>query len=154
MEVILLEKITNLGDLGDKVSIKPGYARNYLLPQGKAVHATPDKIKEFEARFAALKKASEEKLIAAEARAESLKELKISMSCKAGDGGRLFGSVGVQNIISAISEAGVKVDKHEITIPNRIIRNTGEYPIKINLHPDVGVTIYINVVPKNKNTVQ
>ncbi len=145
MEVILLEKIANLGDLGDKVAIKNGYGRNYLVPQGKAVPATAEKIKEFEARRAELEKAATEKLAAANSRANALAKLEIVISHKAGEEGKLFGSVGTQNIAEAITEAGEKVEKHEVRMPDGVIRHVGVYDIDINLHTDVVVTMSINI---------
>lgn len=137
MEVILLEKIANLGGLGDKVSIKAGYARNYLVPQGKAVSATADKIKEFEARRAELEKVAAEKLAAAQTRENALNKVEIVISHKAGDEGKLFGSVGTQNIADAITAAGVKIEKHEVRMPDGVIRHIGSYEIDITLHTDV-----------------
>ena len=146
MEVILLEKTANLGNLGDKVTIKAGYGRNYLIPQGKAVAATPAKIKEFEERRAELEKQAAEKLAAATSRGEAISKLSVSIAHKTGDEGRLFGSVGTQNIADAITAAGVKVEKHEVRLPNGVIRNIGEYNIAFNLHADVVVTLPIKVV--------
>lgn len=146
MEVILLEKIANLGNLGDKVTIKAGYGRNFLIPQGKAARATPAKIKEFEERRAELEKQAAEKLAAATARGEALSKLQISIAHKTGDEGRLFGSVGTQNIAEAVTAAGVKVEKHEVRMPNGVIRQVGEYDIAINLHTDVVVTLPIKIV--------
>ncbi len=146
MEVILLEKTANLGNLGDRVTIKNGYGRNYLIPQGKAVAATPAKILEFEQRRAELEKLSAERLASATARGESLSKLGIVIKHKTGDEGRLFGSVGTQIIAEAITIAGVKVEKHEIRLPNGVIRNIGEYDVDINLHTDVVITLPIKVV--------
>lgn len=146
MEVILLEKIANLGNLGDKVSIKPGYGRNFLIPQGKATMATPAKIKEFEERRAELEKQAAEKLAVATARSEALSKLDVVIAHKTGDEGRLFGSVGTQNIAEAVTAAGVKVEKHEVRLPNGVIRNIGEYNIAFNLHSDVVVTLPIKIV--------
>lgn len=146
MEVILLEKVPNLGDLGDKVSIKAGFGRNYLVPQGKAVAATADKIKEFEARRAELEKAAAEKLVAAKARATKLESVTVSITHKAGEEGKLFGSVGTQNIADAITEAGAKVEKHEIRMPDGVIRHVGRYDIAINLHTDVTVTKTVEII--------
>ena len=146
MEVILLEKTANLGNLGDKVTIKAGYGRNYLIPQGKAVAATPAKIKEFEERRAELEKQAAEKLAAATSRGEAISKLSVSIAHKTGDEGRLFGSVGTQNIADAITAAGVKVEKHEVRLPNGVIRNIGEYDIAINLHTDVVVTLPVKIV--------
>lgn len=145
MEVILLEKIANLGGLGDKVTIKAGYGRNYLIPSGKAVAATQQKIAEFEARRAELEKAAAEKLAAAKARAEALSKLQIVITHKAGDEGRLFGSVGTHNIAEAITAAGVAIEKSEVRLPHGAIRHVGEFPIDINLHTDVVVTLPITI---------
>jgi large subunit ribosomal protein L9 len=145
MEVILLEKIANLGNLGDKVVIKPGYGRNYLIPYGKAVAATASKIAEFEARRAELEKAAAEKLGAAQARAEALSKLQVVITHKAGDEGKLFGSVGTHTIAEAITEAGVAVAKHEIRLPQGVIRQIGEYQVDIVFHTDVVVKLPIKV---------
>jgi len=145
MEVILLEKIANLGNLGDKVTIKAGYGRNYLVPQGKAVAATAEKIKEFEARRAELEKAAAEKLATAQARAEVLGKLEVLITHKAGDEGKLFGSVGTQTIAEAITTAGSKVDKNEVRMPEGVIRHVGDYEININLHTDVVVAVPVKV---------
>ncbi|MGZ8187036.1 MAG: 50S ribosomal protein L9 [Methylobacter sp.] len=145
MEVILLEKIANLGNLGDKVAIKSGYGRNYLIPQGKAVAATAKKIAEFEARRAELEKAGIAKLNAAQARANALSKLQVVITHKAGDEGKLFGSVGTQSIADAITEAGSAVEKHEVRLPQGAIRQIGEYQIDINLHTDVVVTMSIKI---------
>lgn len=146
MEVILLEKIANLGNLGDRVTIKSGYGRNYLIPQGKAAMATAAKIKEFEERRAELEKQAAEKLAAATARGEAISKLNVTIAHKTGDEGRLFGSVGTQNIAEAVTAAGVKVEKHEVRMPNGVIRQVGEYDIAINLHTDVVVTLPIKIV--------
>jgi len=149
MEVILLEKVANLGVLGDKVSVKSGYARNYLIPQGKATAATDKKIAEFEARRAELEKINLEKLQAAQARGEVLAKLHISIAHKAGEEGRLFGSVGTHNIAEAITATGVEVGKHEIRMPHGAIRHIGDYDVDIALHTDVVVTLSIKVVAED-----
>ncbi len=149
MEVILLEKVINLGDLGDKVTIKSGYGRNYLVPQGKAVAATEDKIKEFEARRAELEKVAAEKLAAANARANALEKLTIVITHKAGEEGKLFGSVGTLNIADAITEAGAKVEKHEVRMPDGVIRHLGTYDIDVNLHTDVVKTMSIEIAAED-----
>jgi large subunit ribosomal protein L9 len=148
MEVILLEKIANLGNLGDKVSIKSGYGRNYLVPQGKAVPATATKIAEFEARRAELEKAAVEKLNAAQARANALGKVNVVITHKAGDEGRLFGSVGTQNIAEAFTAGGVAVEKHEIRLPHGAIRHIGEYEIDVTFHTDVTVKTTITIAPE------
>ncbi|MCQ8105645.1 50S ribosomal protein L9 [Methylomonas sp. SURF-2] len=146
MEVILLEKIANLGNLGDRVTIKAGYGRNFLIPQGKAAKATAAKIKEFEERRAELEKQAAEKLAAANARGEAIGKLSITIAHKTGDEGRLFGSVGTQTIAEAITAAGVKVEKSEVRMPNGVIRQVGSYDIDINLHTDVVVSLPIKIV--------
>ncbi|MCX7088548.1 MAG: 50S ribosomal protein L9 [Methylococcales bacterium] len=146
MEVILLEKINNLGNLGDKVNIKSGYGRNYLVPQGKAVPATAKKIEEFEARRAELEKAAAEKLAAAQARLAALGKLDVVIAHKAGDEGKLFGSVGTHTIADAITVAGVKVEKHEVRLPHGVIRQIGNYAVDIHLHTDVIATMSIKVI--------
>lgn len=148
MEVILLEKIANLGNLGDKVTIKAGYGRNYLVPQGKAVAATTKKIAEFEERRAELEKTAIEKLHAAQARADALSKLTVVITHKAGDEGRLFGSVGTHNIAEAITAAGVAVEKHEIRLPHGAIRHIGDYDIDITMHSDVIVTLPVKIAPE------
>ena len=148
MEVILLEKIANLGNLGDKVAIKAGYGRNFLIPQGKAVAATTTKIAEFEARRAELEKLAAEKLTAAQARADAVSKLQILIEQKAGEEGKLFGSVGTQNIADAITSAGVAIERHEVRLPDGVIRHVGEYDIAITLHTDVVVTLPVKVAPE------
>jgi large subunit ribosomal protein L9 len=145
MEVILLEKVTNLGNLGDKVNVKAGYGRNYLLPKGIAVAATAAKIAEFEARRAELEKAAADKLKTAQTRADALSKLEIVIPHKAGDEGKLFGSVGTQNIAEAISAAGVSVEKQEIRLPHGAIRQTGDYTVDIHLHSDLVTPVTIKI---------
>ena len=146
MEVILLEKIANLGNLGDKVTIKSGYGRNYLVPQGKAVPATVTKIAEFEAHRAELEKAAHEKLVSAQKIGNELSKIQVEIAHKAGDEGRLFGSIGTHNIAEAITTAGIAIEKHQIRLPHGTIRHIGEYAIDINLHSDVIVTLTIKIV--------
>ncbi|MBF7731004.1 50S ribosomal protein L9 [Pseudomonas sp. N040] len=146
MEVILLEKIANLGNLGDKVNVKSGYGRNFLLPQRKATAATAENIAAFELRRAELEKAAAEKKASAEARAAQLNELQISIPAVAGDEGKLFGSIGTTDIAEAITAAGVEVEKSEIRMPNGTIRNLGEFDINVHLHTDVEATVKVVVV--------
>ncbi|MEQ1739211.1 MAG: 50S ribosomal protein L9 [Methyloglobulus sp.] len=148
MEVILLEKIANLGNLGDRVSIKAGYGRNYLVPKGKAVPATAKKIAEFEASRAELEKAAEAKLSAAQSHAEKLSKLQIVITHKAGDEGRLFGSVGTHNIAEAINQAGGVIEKQQIRLPHGTIRHVGDYDVDVSLHSDVTVTMSIKIAPE------
>ncbi|HET8850492.1 MAG: 50S ribosomal protein L9 [Marinobacter sp. 34-60-7] len=146
MEVILLEKVANLGSLGDKVKVKSGYGRNFLLPYGKAVPATADNVKAFEARRAELEKAAADKLAAAQARAEALEGASVTISSKAGEEGKLFGSIGVRDIADAVSANGTAIEKSEVRLPEGPIRVTGEYEIELQLHTDVEVTIKLAVV--------
>ncbi len=149
MEVILLEKIRNLGALGDKVNVRAGYGRNYLIPQGKAVPATEENIKFFEEKRAELEKKAAETLAAAQTRMEKLLEVgSITITAKAGDEGKLFGSVGTRDIAEAIVEAGVEIQKAELSMPMGAIRNTGDFEIGVQLHSDVSGTITISVVPE------
>ena len=147
MQVILLDKIAKLGGLGDQVEVKSGFARNYLLPQGKAVIASKANIEHFEARRAELEKQLAEALAAAEARAAKLTELaEVTIASKAGDEGKLFGSIGTNDIATAITEAGVEVAKAEVRLPLGTIRETGEYEIVIHLHAEVDATIKVVVI--------
>ena len=146
MEVILLEKVANLGSLGDKVKVKSGYGRNFLLPYGKAVAATADNLKAFEERRAELEKAAADKLAAAQSRAEALEGQSFTISSKAGDEGKLFDSIGVRDIADAITAGGTEVEKSEVRLPEGPIRVTGEYEIELQLHTDVTVTVQLAVV--------
>lgn len=146
MNVILLEKVSNLGSLGDKVSVKAGYGRNYLIPFGKAVPATESNIADFEARRAQLQAAADAKVAEAKARADQLAELKVSIAVNAGDEGKLFGSVGTSDIAEAISKAGVAVDRSEVRLPEGSIREIGEFAVQIQLHSDVTATVLVIVV--------
>ncbi len=148
MQVILLETIKNLGDLGSVVDVRPGYGRNFLIPQGKALPATKDNLAEVEQRRAELEKHAAEQLAAAQERGEKLNEASVTVSSKAGDEGKLFGSVGTRDIAEAITAAtGVEVEKSEVKLPHGALRNTGEYEIDVVLHADVTVTIKLAVVP-------
>ena len=147
MEVILLDKIAHLGGLGDKVSVKSGFARNYLFPQGKAVMATKDNLAAFEARRAELEAKLADVKAAAEARAAQLSALtNVTIATKAGDEGKLFGSVGTRDIADAITAAGVPVAKSEVRMPNGVLRSVGEYDIVVHLHTDVNTTVKVAVV--------
>jgi large subunit ribosomal protein L9 len=149
MQVILLEKIRNLGELGDQVTVKPGYGRNFLVPKGKAVPATKDNVKYFEERRAELEQKAAEKLAAAEDRLAKIQEIgNVTITAKAGDEGKLFGSISTRDIAAAITDAGVEVVKAEVLLPLGVIRNTGEFEIGIQVHPDVGGEITLSVVPE------
>jgi len=147
MEVILLDKIAKLGGLGDKVSVKSGYARNYLLPQGKAVFASNDNVEHFEARRADLEAKLATVLAAAEARAAKVVELaEVTIASKSGDEGKLFGSIGTRDIADAITAAGVEVAKAEVRLPLGALREVGEFEIAIHLHHDVDTSIKVVVI--------
>ncbi len=147
MEVILLEKVRNLGALGETIKVRAGYGRNYLIPRGKAVMATADNIAKFEARRAELEQAAAGTLAVAQGRAAKVAELgEVTIGHNAGEEGKLFGSVGTHDIADAISKAGVEVARHEIAMPEGPIRQVGEYELELNLHTDVTQTIKVNVV--------
>ena len=148
MEVILLEKIANLGALGDRVTVKAGYGRNYLIPQAKAVAATADKIEAFESRRAELEKEAAQILSAAEARATAVAALELTISANAGEEGKLFGSVGARDIAQAAADAGVELDRSEIRLPDGPVREVGEYAIEVGLHPEVETSLKVIVVPE------
>jgi large subunit ribosomal protein L9 len=147
MEVILLEKVGGLGNLGDKVRVKGGFGRNFLIPYGKAVSATADNVARFEQQRADLEKAAGERLAAAQARAEKLAGLKIEIKANAGDEGKLFGSIGTRDIADAVTATGTEVCKSEVRLPNGVIRTIGEFEIALQLHSDVTQTIALAVVP-------
>lgn len=146
MEVILLEKVRNLGGLGEKVNVKRGFGRNFLVPQGKAVSATKANIEQFEIRRAELEKKASDVLKIAQKRAESLASLVLNVPAKVGDEGKLYGSIGTREIAEVITAAGVEVNKSEVRLPEGSIRYTGEYQISLHLHSDVITTITINVI--------
>lgn len=146
MEVILLEKVHKLGDLGDQVKVKPGYGRNYLIPSGKAVSATAENITKFDARRAELEKQQQEASSTANTRAEKLNAVSVSIARKAGSEGKLFGSVGTIDIAEAVTASGVELVKHEIRLPEGPIRSIGEYELTVQLHADVSATIKVSVV--------
>ena len=141
MEVILLEKVENLGNLGDRVNVKPGYGRNFLIPSGKATPATEEHIKAFEARRAELEKSAVNALSEAEARRDRLGDMIITINAKAGDEGKLFGSVGTADIAAAIVAAGVEVERSEVRLPEGAFRQLGEYQVQVHLHTDVNTEI-------------
>jgi len=149
MEVILLENISNLGGLGDKVDVKAGFGRNYLIPQGKAVPATEDAVAKFEARRAELEAAAADSLAAAEARAATLNEMQlVTIPANAGEEGKLFGSIGTRDVADAVTAAGVAIDKSEVRLPEGALRELGEYEINVQVHGDVTAIIALAVVPE------
>ncbi len=146
MEVILLERVGKLGDLGDKVTVKPGFGRNFLFPYGKAVPATAANLADFESRRAELEKAAAEQLAAANARAAKLADAEVTIAANAGEDGKLFGSVGTREIADALNAAtGADVDKSEVRLPEGALRHTGEFELDVQLHSDVTVTVKVIV---------
>ena len=141
MEVILLEKVENLGSLGDRVNVKPGYGRNFLIPSGKATPATEEHIKAFEARRAELEKTAADALSEAEARRDRLADMTITIKAKAGEEGKLFGSIGTADIAAAIVADGVEVERSEVRLPEGAFRQLGEYRVLIHLHTDVNTEL-------------
>ncbi len=147
MEIILLDKIANLGGLGDTVTVKSGYARNFLFPQKKAVPATKANVEKFEQQRSELEAGIAKQLAAAEARAEKLAELgEVTIAAPAGDEGKLFGSVGTRDISDAITAAGVEVAKSEVKLPTGTLRETGEYEIDLQLHTDVTTAVKLVII--------
>jgi large subunit ribosomal protein L9 len=146
MNVILLENVENLGSIGDLVKVKPGYGRNYLLPQGKAALATPENMKEIEARRAELEKAAAEELAAAKTRAGAIEGMELVIPANAGPEGKLFGSVGPIDIADAFEKVQVEVERSEIRMPEGPIQELGEFTVGVHLHPEVDVDITLRVV--------
>jgi large subunit ribosomal protein L9 len=146
VDVILLQRIANLGQLGDKVSVKSGYGRNFLIPQGKAVSATAANTASFEVRRAELERVEAESLSQAQARAALLNELNVVITSKAGDEGKLFGSVGTRDISDALTASGTPVDKSEVRLPNGALRHTGEFHVAIQVHHDVTAEVLVTII--------
>ena len=146
MQVILLEKIGRLGNIGDQVNVKAGYGRNFLVPHGKAVPATKDNVVQFEERRAELEKASADKLTAAQGRAKAIDAIgTITLTANAGDEGKLFGSIGTREIADAITAAGEEVSKSEVLLPDGAVREVGEFDVNLQLHTDVQSVIKLVV---------
>ena len=146
MDVILLEKVAKLGDIGSIVSVKSGYGRNFLIPTGKAVFATDENRAKIEAERAELEAKAAEVLAAAKARKEALDGKTITITSLAGDEGKLFGSVGTNDIANALTEAGTEVSKQEVRLPTGALRHTGEHEVSIHLHPEVDAIIKLEIV--------
>jgi len=147
VEVILLEKMRNLGKLGQTVKVKPGYARNYLIPQGKAVYATSSNLAKFEQRRAEFEKAANDRLKQSEVKLEQLNALpQIVIAVKAGEEGKLFGSIGTRDIAHAVTKAGVEIEKRDVRLDEGAIRSLGEYEIMIDLESDVSAMIKLKIV--------
>jgi large subunit ribosomal protein L9 len=141
MDVILLTKVANLGNIGDRVKVKSGYGRNFLLPKGKATLATPDNVKKFEARRAELEKIAREQFADAEKRAAALKDYKLEITAKAGTEGKLFGSIGTADIAEASAKQGYKLARAEVRLPTGPLRTVGEHTITLHLHTDIDVQL-------------
>jgi large subunit ribosomal protein L9 len=148
MQVILLQKVANLGNIGDRVKVRSGYGRNFLLPQGKATLATPENIARFEARRAELEKTAREHLESAGERAEAMKDFKLTIPAKAGTEGKLFGSIGTADIAEACNKAGFKVERSEVRLPSGPLRTLGEHVVSLHLHADVDVPLAVSIVPE------
>ena len=146
MQIILLEKIANVGNLGDVVKVKDGYARNFLIPQGKAKRATPENLKAIEARRAELEKAAGEKLAAAQALAEKMEGSVLRITQKAGVDGRLFGSVTNADIVEALKAQGVEIEKAMVRMPASPLKQVGDHPVSVAMHTDVSANITVTVV--------
>jgi large subunit ribosomal protein L9 len=149
MKVILLDKVENLGGLGELVTVKPGYARNFLIPTGKAAQATPANMKMFEERRAELEQQIADTLAAAQARGERLSQATVTIARRTGEQGKLFGSVGTADVAEAVTAAtGIEVKRSEVRMPEGQIRQTGTYALELHLHPEVNVEITIEIVPE------
>ena len=146
MEIILLEKVVNVGNLGDVVKVKQGYARNYLIPQGKAKRATPENIEMLEAKRAELERAAGERLAAAQEQAAKLEGLRVPVSQKAGVDGRLFGSVTNFDIVEALKAQGITIEKSTIRMPDGPLKHVGEFPLVVALYLDVTANITVVVI--------
>jgi large subunit ribosomal protein L9 len=148
MEVILLQKVANLGNIGDRVKVRSGFGRNFLLPQGKATLATPENVARFEARRAELERLAREHLSSAEERATALKDFKLTIHAKAGTEGKLFGSIGTADIAEALSRANFNVERSEVRLPSGPLRMLGEHTVNLHLHADIDVPLHVAIVPE------
>lgn len=152
MQVILLQRVVNLGKLGETVDVKAGYGRNYLIPQGKALPATEANLAKFEARRAELEALEAEELSAANARAEALADVNVIMRAKSGDEGKLFGSIGARDIADALTKSGLEVDRSEVKMPEGAFRQIGEYKVTIQLHHDISTNILVTILSEDAPT--
>lgn len=146
MEIILLQKVANLGNIGDRVKVKSGYGRNFLLPQGKATLATADNIAKFESRRAEIEKAAKADLDAAQARAAKFEGFKLTLTAKAGGEGKLFGSIGTTDVAEAVRKAGHVIERSEVRLPNGPIRVAGEHVVQLHLHTDLTIDLPVTIV--------
>jgi len=149
MDVILLTKVANLGTIGDRVKVKSGYGRNFLLPKGKATLATPDNVKKFEARRAELEKIARDQFQDAESRAAAFKEFKLQITAKAGTEGKLFGSIGTADIAEACTQAGHKLARAEVRLPTGPLRTVGDHTITLHLHTDIDVQLPVVITAED-----
>ena len=149
MQVILLQRVVNLGKLGETVDVKAGYGRNYLIPQGKALPATEANLAKFEARRAELEALEAEELSASNARAEALADVNVIMRAKSGDEGKLFGSIGARDIADALTKSGLEVDRSEVKMPEGAFRQIGEYKVTIQLHHDISTDILVTILSED-----
>jgi len=149
MEVILMQKVANLGNIGDKVKVKPGYGRNFLLPSGKAALATSTNLKKFEERRAELEKLAADSLTSAQSRAKQLEGFKLNLHAKAGTEGKLFGSVGTADISEALTKAGIAIERSEVRLPGGPIRLMGEHHVKLHLHSDVEIDLPVVITAED-----
>ena len=146
MEIILLQKVANLGNIGDRVKVRSGYGRNFLLPQGKATMATEANIAKFESRRAEIEKAAQAEVAIAQARAKKLEGFKLTLTAKAGGEGKLFGSIGTADIADGVKAAGHEIERSEVRLPNGPIRQAGEHIVQLHLHTDVTVDLPVVIV--------
>ena len=149
MQIILLQRIVNLGKLGETVDVKPGYGRNFLIPHGKALPATKANIEKFEARRAELEAEEAKEVATAQARADALTDVNVIMRAKSGDEGKLFGSIGTRDIAEALTNSGLEVDRAEVKLPEGTLRQIGEYSVDIQLHHDVTATILVTILSED-----
>jgi large subunit ribosomal protein L9 len=149
MDVILLTKVANLGNIGDRVKVKSGYGRNFLLPKGKATLATPENVKKFEARRAELEKIAREQFADAEKRAAAFKDFKLEITAKAGTEGKLFGSIGTADIAEAATKSGHKLARAEVRLPTGPLRTVGEHVVTLHLHTDIDVQLPVNITAED-----
>ena len=146
MEVILLQKVANLGDIGERVKVRSGFGRNFLLPQGKATLATAENVAKFEARRAELERIAHEQLDSAQRRAEDLKDFRLTITAKAGTEGKLFGSIGTSDIAEACTRAGHPISRSEVRLPTGPLRTVGEHTVDLHLHADIDVQLPITII--------
>ena len=146
MEVVLLEKIHKLGELGDKVTVRPGYGRNYLIPQKRAVPASPDNIEKFEAQRAELERVQSDAHAAALARSEAISGVSVTITAKAGTEGKLYGSIGTAEIAAAVTATGNQLEKREVRLPDGPLRELGEHSVNVHLHADTEASITVEIL--------